>query len=99
MSLDIQMGDADGNARTVRLSGRLDAAQADRALAALSPLSGALTLDLTGLEYISSAGLGVVVQTYKRLVAAGGSLRLVNLEPRVRNVFSLSGLDRVIPVE
>lgn len=94
MSFDIQVGDAG----TVRLSGRLDAAQADQALATLNALPGPLVLDCTGLEYISSAGLGVIVATYKRLLAAGAAFRLVNLGPRVRNVFALSGLDKVIPI-
>lgn len=83
----------------VLLSGRFDAAQAGHALEVLSELSGPLTLDCSGLEYVSSAGLGVIVQVYKRLAGTQSGMRLTNLAPRVRNVFTLTGLDRVIPIE
>jgi anti-sigma B factor antagonist len=92
---DIQV--ADGG--QVKISGRLDAAQADRARDALGRLPGPVVIDCSELEYISSAGLGVLVQTFKRLNDTGSGLRLVRLTPRVRNVFTLSGLDRIIPVE
>jgi anti-sigma B factor antagonist len=93
--LDIQVA----SPGQVRLAGRLDAAQAERALQVLSGLPGPLTLDCSDLEYVSSAGLGVIVQTYKRLLESKSGFKLTHLSPRVRNVFTLSGLDRVIPIE
>jgi len=84
---------------SARLIGRLDAAQADSALAVLNELSGPLTLDCTGLAYISSAGLSVLLVTYRRLQAQGEILRLVNLQPNVRNVISYSGLHRLFKIE
>ena len=63
---------ADGE---VIVSGRLDAAQCPAALAFLEKVNGTITLDCRGLEYISSAGLGVLLKTQKRLTAAGGKLR------------------------
>ena len=83
----------------VRLVGRLDAAQADAAEAALRRLTGAAVADFSELDYISSAGLGVILLTYKRLHSSGHTLRLVNLNPRVRNVFGYAGLDRVLRIE
>jgi anti-sigma B factor antagonist len=83
----------------IRLSGRLDAAEADQALEDLQQVAGPMTLDLTGLTYISSAGLAVVVQVYKRLHAAGHDLRLVNLQPKVRNVFTYAGLHKLLNIE
>ena len=59
---------------TLALAGRLDAAESDRALAELQKQPGPLTLECSGLEYISSAGISVIMQTYKRLVAAGGTV-------------------------
>ena len=83
----------------VKLAGRLDAAEADGALAALSAISAPLVADCAELEYISSAGLSVILQTYKRLLGLGHPLRLVNLQPRVRNVFTYAGLDRFLTIE
>jgi len=83
----------------VRLSGRLDAAEADRLLAGLEPLSGPVIVDFAELVYISSAGLSVMLTTHKRLLEVGHALRLVNLQPRVRNVFQYAGLDRILQIE
>jgi anti-anti-sigma factor len=92
---DIQIQDGG----LIRLSGRLDAAQADHAKAMLLLVNQSATIDFTDLDYVSSAGLGVLVQTYKRLHDAGHSLRLTNLKPRIRSVFTYAGLDRVLKLE
>jgi anti-sigma B factor antagonist len=83
----------------VTLAGRLDAAQADRAKAALDEVKQSMTLDLADLDYISSAGLGILVQTYKRLRDQGLEFRLINMKPRIRSVFVYAGLDRVLRLE
>jgi anti-anti-sigma factor len=83
----------------VSLVGRLDAAEADRALQVLRGLSGPLVVDCAGLDYVSSAGIAVLMDTYKRLTSAGHSLRLVNLTPRVRNVFTYAGLDKLLGIQ
>lgn len=88
--------EADG---MVRLSGRLDASEAERAIDGLDAMTGPVTLDCSNLEYISSAGLSVMLVTHKRLTAAGHALRLTNLQPRVRNVFMYSGLHRILQIE
>ena len=64
---------ADG---TMALAGRLDAAQAPKMQAALDALSGATRLDCARLEYVSSAGLGVLLKPQQRLGAAGGLTRV-----------------------
>lgn len=88
----------EGNDR-VRLVGRLDASQADAATAALRRLNGPSVADFSELEYISSAGISVILLTYKRLHESGHSLLLTNLSPRIRNVFGYAGLDRVLRIE
>ena len=84
---------------TVRLRGRLDAAQAPRAREALKKVGGPMALDLADLENISSAGIGVVVETYKRLHGEGSSLRIRNLSPGVRAVFRFAGLEDLLSIE
>ena len=93
--LEIQVQDGG----RVALVGRLDAAQADRAKAALDPVMGPMSLDLTDLDYVSSAGLGVLVLTFKRLRDSGHPLTLTNMKPRIRSVFVYAGLDRVLRLE
>lgn len=83
----------------VVVKGRLDAAESDRALAALAQVPGPLTLECSQLEYISSAGIGVIMQTWKRLDSQGSKLKLVGLIPRVRSVFAYAGLDRVLDIQ
>jgi anti-anti-sigma factor len=83
----------------IKLSGRLDAAQADHAKAALEKVNEPATIDLTDLDYVSSAGLGVIVQTFKRLRDSGHSFRLINMKPRIRSVFVYAGLDKVLRLE
>ncbi|HNQ80887.1 MAG: STAS domain-containing protein [Acidobacteriota bacterium] len=57
-----------------------------------------LVLDLNGLEYISSAGLRVILSAAKKMKARNGKLGLSRLQPRVREVFQVSGFSSIIPV-
>jgi anti-anti-sigma factor len=84
----------------VRVAGRLDAAQASQAQAVLDGLSGApLVLDCSGLDYISSAGLGVLLKTQKRLMATGGRLRLEGVRPHIRDILTYSGFDQLFELD
>lgn len=93
--LEITMGENG----VIRLAGRLDAAQAARTQQYLDAALDPRVLDLGALEYISSAGLGALLRTQKRLMAKGGSLRLVNANPHVHDIFRYSGFDRIFEVE
>jgi len=81
------------------ITGRLDAAQCGSAQAALDKVDGVVTLDCNGLEYISSAGLGVLLKTQKRLLATAGKLRLIGVNRHLRDVFMYSGFDQIIDIE
>lgn len=83
----------------VRFSGRFDASQEENAIAALKDFKQSLTVDCAALDYVSSSGIGVIIETYKRLHAAGHTFRLVNMNPRVRNVFAYAGLDKLLQIE
>ena len=58
-----------------------------------------LVIDLGGIEYISSAGLRVLLILAKKLKAAGGDLVLCALGPAVRQVFELAGFLPIFRVE
>ena len=58
-----------------------------------------LVIDLAGTQYISSAGLRVLLLLAKKLRANGGELVLCSLGPAVRQVFELAGFLPIFPVE
>jgi anti-anti-sigma factor len=90
--LDIHLG-PEGQ---VVMIGRLDAAECDSALQFLNQLPQPGPIDLGGLEYISSAGLRVLLITQKRVKGAGGAIRLVNVRPQIHDIFRYAGFDRII---
>lgn len=83
----------------VEFSGRLDAAQCAKAQAFLDAGNGGGEFDFGQLEYISSAGLGLLLKAHKRLMAGGGRLRLVNVNSHIYDIFRFSGFDQVFDVE
>lgn len=88
-----------GGDGVVIVAGRLDAAQAPAAQAFLDGVQGTVTLDASRLEYISSAGLGVLLKTQKRLLGSGGKLRLAGVGKHVRDIFVYSGFDQIFEIE
>ena len=88
-----------GPTGAVVVSGRLDAAQAAAAQAFLDKVEGTVTVDCSGLEYISSAGLGVLLKTQKRLLASGGKLRLSGVNRHLQDIFGYSGFDQLFEIE
>ena len=93
--LTIDFG-ADG---AVVVKGRMDASQCPAAQAFLDQVHGAVTLECSGLEYISSAGLGVLLKTQKRLLASAGKLRLTGVNRHLRDIFLYSGFDQIFEIE
>ena len=93
--LSIDLG-AEG---VVVIAGRLDAAEARAAQSFLDGTNGTVTLDCSGLEYISSAGLGVLLKTQKRLLASAGKLRLTGVNRHLQDIFRYSGFDQIFDIE
>jgi len=83
----------------VRLIGRLDGAEAERAVASFAALEGSIVADCSELDYISSAGIGVILATLQRLTRAGHTFRLHPVQPRVRNVFKYAGLAQMLGID
>ena len=79
--------------------GRLDAAQAPRAQEFLDAVTEHCVLDLSNLEYLSSAGLGVLLRTHKRLMGTGDGLKLVNVNSHINDIFIYSGFDKLFEIE
>ena len=82
----------------VVVSGRLDAAHAPAAQEFLDRVSGGCVVDMAALEYISSAGLGVLLSTHKRLMSGHSGLELVNVNPHINDIFRYSGFDKLFVI-
>jgi anti-sigma B factor antagonist len=55
-----------------------------------------IVLDLSGVEFVDSIGLGVIVSALKRVRAHGGDLVVAGTIPRVQSLFTLTRLDQII---
>jgi anti-sigma B factor antagonist len=86
----------------VSLGGRFDAQSAGAADESLGSLLAdgcpKLLVDLSGVEYISSAGLRVLLSTAKKQNAAGGKLVLCGLKPYVQEVFEVAGFTTIFQI-
>ena len=58
-----------------------------------------LTLDFTKLEYISSAGLRVLIATQKKLKSKDVPLVIKNINETVNEIFGMSGFDKILTIE
>src|ERR1044071_3968261 len=88
-----------GQEGVVVIAGRLDAAQSAAADAFLQRVQGTVTLDCSRLEYVSSAGLAVLLKTQKRLMASSGKLRLAGVNRHVLDILTYSGFDQIFEIE
>ena len=81
------------------LAGRFDASQEEKARQVLRSVQASCIIDCQDLSYISSSGLGLLVALQLRLAKQGASARLVHLSPHLQELFRLSGLDSVLPID
>jgi anti-sigma B factor antagonist len=57
-----------------------------------------IVVDLTETDFLDSTGLGAVVAAYKRVRVHDGHLKLVATAARVKRVFEITNLNRVVPI-
>ncbi len=84
---------------TILLEGRLDASQVDIAAQILDTVNASAVIDFARLDYISSAGLGILLKTQKRLSTGGHSLKLINMNKMIRDVFRIARFDLIFTIE
>ncbi|MGA7305259.1 MAG: STAS domain-containing protein [Rhodothermales bacterium] len=92
--LDIRVEDGQ-----VFLAGIFDASQVVTAEEVFDKVADSTVVDFTKLEYISSAGLSVLLRTQKRLSEEGGQLTLRNLSSHISDVFRFAGFDLIFQIE
>ena len=83
----------------LEITGRLDTTTApnlDTVINELSEDTKELILDMGGLEYISSAGIRVVLSAYKKMMSNQGIMRITKANEMVRDVFEMTGLLEMI---
>lgn len=86
---------------TVVIDGRLDtdsSVQLDEFMKTAIAPGLTFTVDCAKMSYITSAGLRVLLQSYKKLANQGG-LTVVNANSEVKNVFSLCGFDNILTIK
>ena len=90
------------DATIVEVAGRFDAVSAPQVKVELHGMieegHTRLVLNMSGLEFIDSAGLGALVSCLRRAAAEGGDLRLAEVPPFCRSIFELTRLTRVFDV-
>jgi len=92
----------DGDVVVIGLDGRLDTATSadfDFALESHAEKPTRLLVDLTGIQYVSSAGLRVFLMLAKKLQKSDGKLVLCNMSATVREVFDIAGFSKILRIE
>ena len=86
----------------VSVSGEIDAYTAPKLREELLPLSEgknkSITVNLKDVSYMDSTGLGVFVGLFKQLNKNEGELKLVELSDRLKRLFELTGLNKIMNI-
>lgn len=87
----------------VKFTGNLDTNTAPEAESQINAqLDGGadkILIDFKDLNYISSAGLRVLLATAKKMMASGGKLKICSLNKTVQEVFDISGFSTILSLE
>lgn len=91
-----------GNTATVTLKGRLDTVTSAQLTDELSTLwdllPDSLLFDFTELDYISSAGLRVILMAQKKVNQSGKKMEITGVRDTVREVFEITGFSEIIKI-
>jgi len=86
----------------VTLNGRVDTTNAEQFQQDLSPLMEGnvpnIDIDCNGLTYTSSQGLRVFLMLQKSVMARHGTMVMRNMNPRVKEVFDITGFSNIITI-
>jgi len=100
--IDINVSELEQQVTLVQVHGRVDSMNANQLGEALSGEIDdghtRLVLDLSGVDYMSSAGLREIVNALKKVKRATGDLRIAQPSERVREVLEMAGLDTIFHI-
>ena len=88
---------------TVRLTGELDHCSAQSIRRELDEMIAdpgvkKLVLDLRGLTFMDSSGIGVILGRYRARAQRGGKVAVKNMNPPIERIFILSGMNQIIEI-
>lgn len=89
------------NSVVIRMPKRFDyssSAEFNSAIANALEQPGAITLDCIDLEYIDSAGIGLLVMSQKKAQSRNSKLVMINLKSSPREILSLANLQKIIDI-
>ena len=101
--MDLTLTTRDAGGKTiVAVGGEIDVYTAPKLRDKITELVAAgaydIVIDMEGVEFLDSTGLGVLVGGLKRVRAHEGSLRLVCTQERILKIFRITGLTKVFPI-
>ena len=90
---------AEGSILTLSVSGRLEtitAPQLDAEVQALPEDVAELVMEISSLEYVSSAGLRVFLMAHKKMKSRGGAMKISGANASVKKVFDITGFSPIL---
>jgi len=88
------------NNYTVEIEGRFDTSNAyvvDSAIIKIVPIAKSIEFDMSKLEYLSSAGLRILLQTAKRL--GKDNITIINANDTVKEIFEVTGFNEILSIK
>ena len=99
--MNVTINQQDGNTFVV-LDGRIDSTNADQFQHDIAPLMNGdnpdIDIDCTDMTYTSSQGLRVFLLLEKSVLARDGKMVMRNMDPRVKEVFDITGFSNIISI-
>lgn len=92
----------EGNKAVLALEGRLDTVtspELETELKTILESADDLTLDFEKLEYVSSAGLRVLLSTQKIINKKNGSMKIIRVNDVISEVFEVTGFSEILTIE
>jgi anti-anti-sigma factor len=90
---------------TIKMSKRFDYSTSGDFNAAISAALGedaadsTIKLDCIHMDYIDSAGIGLVVMAHKKALSKGATIEIVNTKPSIKEIFLLANLQKLISIK
>ncbi|HHY78067.1 MAG TPA: anti-sigma F factor antagonist [Clostridiales bacterium] len=90
------------NTLIIKLNGELDHHSStyirdsiDEAILKKNPRN--IIFDMSGLNFMDSSGIGVIIGRYKQITSNGGKVGIVSMKPQIKRIYEICGLKRIIP--
>ena len=57
-----------------------------------------IIFDFKNIRFMDSSGIGVIIGRYKKISNDGGKVSVINVNPRVKKIFDLSGMNKIVSI-